>query len=126
MKNSCNSCKDDRPDILRSNIHVDVCGEDCCDCTDNCPPSEPCDCPLGHMAGTCVHYTGCKTFIGQFTPGMTFDQIVSQIEEVFTLIDKKMSDYCDTISALEERIEELEKKDSYGKKCDEWEEPVGV
>lgn len=117
---NCNTCKDDRPDILRSNISI--CGDDCNDCTDQCNISpKQCDCPVGHIGGGCVHYNGCKTFISQISPGMTFDQVVCNIEKVFDLIDRKFEEYCDRISDLETRVEELENKDRHGEGCDEWE-----
>ena len=75
VMNSCNTCKDDRPDILRSNICI---GSDPCnDCTDNCEilPKE-CDCPYGHLSDHCIHYTGCKTFISKLTPGMPYNEVI--------------------------------------------------
>lgn len=78
---NCNTCKDDRPDILRSNICI---GSDPCnDCTDNCEilPKE-CDCPYGHLSDHCIHYTGCKTFISKLTPGMPYNEVMHNIELV--------------------------------------------
>ncbi len=118
--NTDNSCRDKKVDILRSNISI--CREGCNDCTDNCEIApEECDCPVGRFAGGCVYYSGCKTFISQLSPGMTFDQVVCNIEKVFDIIDQKFEEYCDTIKDLETRIEELENKDRHGEGCDEWE-----
>lgn len=119
VMNSCNTCKDDRPDILRSNICI---GSDPCnDCTDNCDilPKE-CDCPYGHLSDYCIHYTGCKTFISKLTPGMPYNEVMHNIELVFENIDKFLDRMVEDNTLLKQRVEQLEKQLQNGKECANW------
>ena len=116
---NCNTCKDDRPDILRSNICI---GSDPCnDCTDNCEilPKE-CDCPYGHLSDHCIHYTGCKTFISKLTPGMPYNEVMHNIELVFENIDKFLDRMVEENTLLKQRVEQLEKQLQNGKECTNW------
>jgi hypothetical protein len=119
VMNSCNTCKDDKPDILRSNICI---GSDPCnDCTDNCEilPKE-CDCPYGHLSDHCIHYTGCKTFISKLTPGMPYNEVMHNIELVFENIDKFLDRMVEENTLLKQRVEQLEKQLQNGKECTNW------
>ena len=98
-----------------------MCDEPCNDCTPNCEPEE-CKCPV-HLVGGCVHYNGCKTFITQLSPGMTFDQVVLNIENVFEQVDRLLESYKDRIVFLENMVKELGEQINNVKGCENgWEE----
>lgn len=125
MSEYCNSCKDDRPDILRSNICIgsDPCHDNSCkDCLDQCEViSKECDCPYGHFNDNCVHYTGCRTFITKLNPGMPYNEVMHNLELVFENIDKFLDRLVEEKTDLEQRVEKLENLLQNGKGCTDWE-----
>lgn len=122
---ACNNCKSDRPDILRSNIGIHDTGCSCNnDCTDNCesaPTEKECDCPYGYIGGRCIHYGGCGTFLTSITPGMSYDEIVNNIEQVFKKIDDIIDKVLEENALIKERVTKLEKEIRNGKECTDFE-----
>lgn len=117
MGNQCNTCSDPRPDALRTIISpTPLCEAPCESCTDNCPPA-PCNCPV-HLNGTCVHYTGCETFITQLKAGKTFDEVVIAIESVFNSIDRLLESYKTRIIELEDQIRGINEQLADKTKCE--------
>lgn len=111
----CNLCDDKKVDILRSDIVPSMCEEPCNDCTPNCKP-EPCGCPV-HLLGTCVHYNGCHTFISQLKAGMTMDECLNNIENVFEQIDQLLESYKTRIVEMEEEIKDLTERVNQKEGC---------
>ena len=116
----CDLCSDKKVDILRSDIATKMCDEPCVDCTPNCQPEE-CQCPV-HLIGACVHYNGCKTFITQLSPGMTMDEALLSIENVFEQVDRLLESYKDEILDLRKEISDLKEIVNQKGGCDVWEE----
>ena len=116
MSNQCNTCSDPRPDALRTVIQpVNICGTECESCTDNCPVEEYA-CPV-HLNGMCVHYTGCETFLTQLHRGMTFDQAMINIENLFNQLDRLLESYKSRIIELDDRVKDLEEQLATGRGC---------
>lgn len=116
----CSLCEDKKVDILRSDIVPSMCDDPCEDCTPNCKPEE-CQCPV-HLIGACVHYNGCKTFITQLKPGMTFDECMVNIENVFEQVDNLLESYKDRIIELENEVKDLSERLNNKGGCNEWEQ----
>lgn len=104
----CNSCKPDRPDILRTVLQPPVCGK-CDDCTDNCKVEEKCACPV-HLTGNCVHFNGCKMFMTGIAPGDTLDEALFKINALFEQADKLFDSMDERIIQLQNRVRDLEKQ----------------
>lgn len=120
---SCgNNCDAERPDILRSTIHIgDLCKEKCPDCTDECEvlPKE-CDCPYGHLSGTCVHYTGCDLFTSEIRSGDTFDAVLTKIEKRFCEIQQLFEAVKDENRDLKNELSNLKQSLSNEQGCTNW------
>lgn len=121
----CNSCKDDRPDILRSNIGIGTggcdCGGDCMDGCENAPKESECDCPYGRFSDNCIYYNGCQTFLTSLSPGMPYNEVMANIEQVFKKMDKILDKVIEQNNLLQERVTKLEKQIGNGKKCTDFE-----
>ena len=84
---------------------VHLCDDPCVDCTSNCEP-EHSDCPI-HLTGQCVHYNGSKTFITQFSAGMTIDDCLKNVENAFEQTDRILDSYNERILELESILKDL-------------------
>lgn len=120
---SCgNQCDAERPDILRSNIHMGgPCEAPCPDCTDECEtlPKE-CDCPYGHLSGTCVHYTGCDLFTSEVKSGDTLDAVLLKIEKRFEEIQHLFVSLKDENERLANELSNLKESLNESKGCNDW------